>query len=79
MKIFTFTSVIQNYCAGQYYFAAEDVADAIDDAMDFATDHNKKVYENINYIIRFEVKLEDLLATAQEVKRGFLPLNRMVK
>lgn len=79
MKIFTFTSEIKNYCAGHYYFAAEDVADAIDDAMDFATDHNKKVYENINYIIRFEVNLENLLATAQEVKRGFLPLNRMVK
>ncbi len=74
MKIFVYHNIIRNYCSGDYYFIAVDRPDADIMASHFAAKQNKKVNNNRNYTIEWHKEG----IKEHEIKRGFLPLNRIV-
>ena len=72
MKLFVFNNKRRNYTEGAFYFCAETLKEAQKDAKEFASIHNMKV--NANYKIIWEKNPKEY-----EIKRGFLPLNRIYK
>lgn len=63
MKLFKFLDKNADiYSCRHYYFVDDDIRDAIKQAKKFQTANNKRVNNNINYVIDFDVANIDIIS-----------------
>lgn len=72
LKLFVFKNKMDNDCSGNYYFVGSSYGGARRSANNFAEYHNQKVENNINYIIKWDKKVD-----GYDLEGGFLPINRV--
>jgi hypothetical protein len=68
LSIFTFTSKKGNRYDGDYNFVAKDNLDAMDMAVIFEKEHNKKINDDNLFILFFNLSNPE----SAEIKEGFI-------